>query len=82
MAQISLAWCMAKDGVSAPIIGTTSLENLEDLLGKLLHCQNALGDSGLMRHLNVQGSLDVKLTDEEMKYLEEPYKPVKIAGHS
>ncbi|KAI1785407.1 Aldo/keto reductase [Ganoderma leucocontextum] len=60
MAQISLAWCMAKDGVSAPIIGTTSLENLEDLLG----------------------SLDVKLTDEEIKYLEEPYKPVKIAGHA
>ena len=22
------------------------------------------------------------LTDEEMKHLEEPYKPVKIAGHA
>ncbi|PIL26151.1 transporter [Ganoderma sinense ZZ0214-1] len=60
MAQISLAWCMSKDGVTAPIIGTTSLQNLEDLLG----------------------SLDVKLTNEEMKYLEEPYKAVKIAGHA
>ena len=34
MAQISLAWCMAKEGVTAPIIGTTSLQNLEDLLGE------------------------------------------------
>lgn len=34
MAQISLAWIMAKPGVSAPIIGTTSMSNLEDILGK------------------------------------------------
>ncbi|TBU37459.1 Aldo/keto reductase [Dichomitus squalens] len=59
MAQISLAWCLAKEGVTAPIIGTTSLSNLEDILG----------------------ALDVKLTDEEIKYLEEPYRPVKISGH-
>ena len=35
MAQIALAWCMAKPGVSAPIVGTTSLDKLKDLLGKL-----------------------------------------------
>lgn len=35
MAQIALAWIMQKDGVTAPIVGTTSLENLNDLLGKL-----------------------------------------------
>jgi len=33
MAQVALAWLMAQDGVSAPIVGTTSLENLTDLLG-------------------------------------------------
>ncbi|KDR71918.1 hypothetical protein GALMADRAFT_102423 [Galerina marginata CBS 339.88] len=33
MAQVTLAWVMARDGVSAPIVGTTSLENLNDLLG-------------------------------------------------
>jgi len=33
MAQISLAWLMSRKGVSAPIVGTTSLENLYDLLG-------------------------------------------------
>ncbi|OSC96864.1 oxidoreductase [Trametes coccinea BRFM310] len=59
MAQISLAWIMSKPGVTAPIIGTTSLKNLEDILG----------------------ALDVKLTEDEIKYLEEPYKPVPIAGH-
>jgi len=33
MAQLSLAWIMSQKGVSAPIVGTTSLENLYDLLG-------------------------------------------------
>ncbi|KAI0823790.1 Aldo/keto reductase [Trametes gibbosa] len=59
MAQISTAWIMAKPGVTAPIIGTTSLKNLEDILG----------------------ALDVNLTEEEIKYLEEPYQPVAIVGH-
>ena len=35
MAQLALAWVMAKDGVTAPVIGTTSLENLYELIGKL-----------------------------------------------
>ncbi len=34
MAQISLAWMLTKPGVTAPIIGTTSLSNLEDILGQ------------------------------------------------
>jgi len=33
MAQIALAWVMQKDAVSAPIVGTTSLDNLKDLIG-------------------------------------------------
>ncbi|KAI0328028.1 Aldo/keto reductase [Cubamyces sp. BRFM 1775] len=60
MAQVSLAWLLAKEGVTAPIIGPSSVEKLEDLLG----------------------SLNVKLTDEEIKYLEEPYAPMRICGHS
>lgn len=56
MAQISLAWLLAKPGVTAPIIGTTSVEKLEDLIG----------------------ALDVKLTEEEVKYLEEKYKPMNV----
>ncbi|KAM5538735.1 hypothetical protein V8D89_007457 [Ganoderma adspersum] len=60
MAQISTAWIMSKPGVTAPIVGTTSLKNLEDILG----------------------ALDVKLTEEDVKYLEEPYKPLKVLGHA
>ncbi|KAH8826674.1 Aldo/keto reductase [Flagelloscypha sp. PMI_526] len=33
MAQVALAWLMQKEGVTAPIIGTTSVEKLKDLLG-------------------------------------------------
>jgi len=32
MAQVSLAWIMSQEGVTAPVVGTTSLENLYDLL--------------------------------------------------
>ncbi|KAI0760985.1 NADP-dependent oxidoreductase domain-containing protein [Trametes elegans] len=35
MAQIATAWILAKPGVTAPIIGTTSLKNLEDILAAL-----------------------------------------------
>ena len=60
MAQVSLAWMLSKPGVSAPIVGSTSLTNLEDLLG----------------------GLDVTLTEEEERYLEEEYRPLPINGHS
>uniref|UniRef100_A0A5K1K6Q8 Cell surface hydrophobicity-associated protein n=1 Tax=Ganoderma boninense TaxID=34458 RepID=A0A5K1K6Q8_9APHY len=35
MAQIAVAWMLSKPGVTAPIVGTTSLANLEDILGGL-----------------------------------------------
>ncbi|KAF7794643.1 hypothetical protein EIP86_005780, partial [Pleurotus ostreatoroseus] len=53
MAQVSIAWVLAKDGVTAPIVGTTNLDNLKDILG----------------------GVHVELTEEEIKYLEEPYQP-------
>ncbi|KAJ7471705.1 Aldo/keto reductase [Mycena galericulata] len=56
MAQVALAWLMAKEGVTAPIVGATSLDKLEDLLG----------------------ALDLKLSEEDTAYIEEPYKPMKI----
>ncbi|KAI0697100.1 Aldo/keto reductase [Cerioporus squamosus] len=31
MAQVAVAWMLSKDGVSAPIIGSTNLKNLEDI---------------------------------------------------
>ena len=36
MAQIALAWIMNKDPVAAPIVGTTNLQNLKDLVGAFL----------------------------------------------
>ncbi|KZP13276.1 Aldo/keto reductase [Athelia psychrophila] len=53
MAQVALAWVLQKDGVTAPIVGTTSLENLKDLLG----------------------AVQLKLSPEEVKSLEELYQP-------
>ncbi|TFK81883.1 Aldo/keto reductase [Polyporus arcularius HHB13444] len=35
MAQISLAWLMHKEGVTAPVVGPTSLEKLQDLIGSV-----------------------------------------------
>ncbi|KAF6757308.1 NADP-dependent oxidoreductase domain-containing protein [Ephemerocybe angulata] len=35
MAQIALAWVLSRPGITAPIVGTTSLENLNDLLGAI-----------------------------------------------
>lgn len=35
MAQVAIAWVLAKDEVTAPIVGTTSLQNLEDILGAI-----------------------------------------------
>ncbi|KAG9079329.1 hypothetical protein FRC06_007817 [Ceratobasidium sp. 370] len=60
MAQVAIAWSLSKDYMTAPIIGTTSLQNLEDIIA----------------------GIDVKLTEEEIKRLEEPYVPQPIIGHS
>ncbi|GJE95555.1 aldo/keto reductase [Phanerochaete sordida] len=59
MAQIALAWEISKDVVTAPIVGTTNLTNLKELID----------------------GLDVKLSDDEIKYLEEPYQPTAVFGH-
>ncbi|KAJ3800272.1 aryl-alcohol dehydrogenase [Lentinula aff. detonsa] len=59
MAQVAVAWSLAKEGVTASIVGTTSLRNLEDTIA----------------------GLHVVLDAEEMKFLEEPYKPTAVIGH-
>ncbi|CAE6477306.1 hypothetical protein ACGC1H_005923 [Rhizoctonia solani] len=60
MAQVAIAWSLSKDGMTAPIIGTTNLKNLEDIVG----------------------GIHVKLTEDEIKQLEEPYVPRAIVGHN
>ena len=31
---------------------------------------------------NCTGAIDIKLTEEEIEYIEEPYQPMAIFGHS
>lgn len=58
MAQIAVAWSLKR--VTAPIVGTTKIENLKEMIE----------------------ALDIELTEEEVKYLEEPYLPNAVLGHS
>jgi len=60
MAQVALAWSLSKPFVTAPIIGTTSIEKLKDLCA----------------------GINLKLSEEEIKSLDEPYQPRPISGHS
>ena len=58
--QIALAWLMNKPHISAPIIGATKMDHLEQAIA----------------------ALEIKLTDEEVKRLEEVYKPHPVLGHT
>jgi 1-deoxyxylulose-5-phosphate synthase len=58
MTQIALAWLLQR-GVTAPIVGFTKVEHVDDAVG----------------------SLDVKLSRDDMERLEEPYKLHQIVGH-
>jgi aryl-alcohol dehydrogenase-like predicted oxidoreductase len=57
-AQVALAWLLRKPAVTAPIVGATKPQHLEDAVG----------------------ALAVKLPDEEVKALEEPYVPHPLVG--
>jgi len=58
--QIALAWVLNKPYITAPIIGATKMNHLDQAIA----------------------ALDIKLSEDEMKRLEEPYKPHPILGHS
>jgi aryl-alcohol dehydrogenase-like predicted oxidoreductase len=59
MAQLALAWLFHKEWVTTPILGTSSVEHLEDAVE----------------------ALDVSLSDSDVEWLEEPYRPVRVSGH-
>ncbi len=59
MAQISFAWHLHKSGVDAPIVGVTTVEQLEEAVE----------------------ALDITLSEADLTYLEEPYRPVPPSGH-
>ena len=56
-AQIATAWLLAK-GITAPIIGASKMNHLEDAIA----------------------AAEIKLTADEVAFLEEPYKPKAVAG--
>ncbi|MBI1804730.1 MAG: aldo/keto reductase [Ignavibacteriae bacterium] len=58
-AQVALAWLLHQPGLTAPIVGATKMEHLEDAVG----------------------ALEVKLSEDERKFLEELYVPHKVLGH-
>lgn len=71
MAQVALAWSLGNEDITAPIVGTTKLDNLKELIG-------ALTDGGQTSLMTA--ALDVELTREERKYIEEAYEPRSIVS--
>jgi aryl-alcohol dehydrogenase-like predicted oxidoreductase len=59
-AQVSLAWMLHKPGITAPIIGASKMNHLEEAVQ----------------------SLEIELSSEDMNFLEEPYQPHPVLGHS
>jgi len=57
--QIALAWLLAQPGLTAPIVGASRLEHLDDHVG----------------------ALAVRLTPDELTFLEERYQPHPVLGH-
>lgn len=73
MAQVALAWSFGNENITAPIVGTTKLDNLKELIGAFqLRVKSA-------RKLSL-AALDVELTDEERKYIDEAYEPRSIVS--
>lgn len=60
MAQIALAWLLHKPDVTAPIIGASKMNHLEEAVA----------------------ALQVHFSQDEIKFLEEPYQPHSVLGHS
>ena len=58
--QVALAWILSKPYVTAPIIGASQLEHLDQSIA----------------------ALEIKLSPEEIKPLEELYQPHPVLGHS
>lgn len=56
MAQVAIAWELSKSVVAAPVVGTTKLENIKDIIEGVF----------------------LELSEEEIKYLEEPYRPMDL----
>ncbi len=59
-AQVSLAWLLQQPGVTAPVVGASKLDHLEELVK----------------------ALSLKLGEEEMRELNETYRPHPVLGYT
>jgi aryl-alcohol dehydrogenase-like predicted oxidoreductase len=57
-AQVALAWLLRQPGVTAPIVGASKMEQLDQAVG----------------------ALEIELTGEDARRLEEPYLPHQVLG--
>jgi 1-deoxyxylulose-5-phosphate synthase len=58
-AQVALAWMLAQPGITAPIVGASKMQHLDDAVA----------------------ALRLKLSEEDLKALGEPYLPHPVLGH-
>jgi aryl-alcohol dehydrogenase (NADP+) len=59
-AQVAMAWLLHQPGISAPIVGASKMQHLDDAVK----------------------SVELNLSEEELKALAEPYRPHPVLGHS
>jgi len=59
-AQVALAWLLAQPGVTAPIVGASKMQHLDDAVA----------------------AAELKLSEDEIKALKEPYTPHPVLGHT
>ena len=64
--------------VTAPILGATSVNHLKDLIGVSYWAPRMLMDR-LTLDLD---AVHLRLDADELKYLEEPYRPQEVFGHA
>jgi len=76
MAQIAVAWSLKR--VTAPIVGTIKLQNLKEMIGEL----DVAHELNLGILIRIAEALDIELTEEEVKYLEEPHLLNAILSHT
>jgi hypothetical protein len=77
MAQIAVAWSIAK--TTAPIVGTTSLSNLQETIGM---SREATPYFIILIGSDLLDAVKIELSEEDIKFLDEPYKPLAVIGHA
>lgn len=77
MAQVALAWSLSKPFVTAPIFGSTNIDRLRDTVGKYIRSMMGI----IPDILRIKAGVHLKLTEEEIKSIDEPYKPRSVVGH-